>query len=122
MPGGRPERRARWRARQRCRLDVIPERYRALVLLATFASLRFGELATLRRDEIDLERCAVRIVAATTETDTGHLIDHDPKSQAGRRTVGTPSQAGVLTTAQREVIIALTWAFTLERAKGIEPS
>lgn len=68
-------------------LDIIPARYRALVLLATFASLRFGELAALRRSEIDLERCTVRIVASTAETDGGKLIDHDPKSQAGRRVV-----------------------------------
>lgn len=30
-------------------LDRVPPRYRALVLLAIFASLRFGELAGLRR-------------------------------------------------------------------------
>ena len=29
-------------------LDCIPARYRAMLLLATFASLRFGELAALR--------------------------------------------------------------------------
>ena len=34
--------------------DAIDPRYRALVLLGTFASLRWGELAALRRD-IDLE-------------------------------------------------------------------
>lgn len=37
-------------------LDVVPERCTALVLLATFAGLRFGELAALRRNEIDLVR------------------------------------------------------------------
>ena len=41
-------------------LNTIPVRYRALLLLATFASLRFGELAALRRCDIDLEQCTVR--------------------------------------------------------------
>ncbi len=73
-------------------LDRVPPRYRALVLLATFASLRFGELAGLRRGQLDLEGCAVRIVIATAETDDGRLIDDDPKSQAGRRRVAFPRE------------------------------
>ena len=73
-------------------LDQVPPRYRALVLLATFASLRFGELAALRRSELDLDSCTVRIVTSTAETDDGRLIDHDPKSQAGRRTVAFPQE------------------------------
>jgi integrase len=68
-------------------LDIVPQRYRALVLLATFASLRFGELAALRRQQLDLDDCSVKIAVSTAETDDGRLIDHDPKSQAGRRTV-----------------------------------
>ncbi len=35
-------------------LDGVPIRYRAMLLLATFASLRFGELAALRRCDLDL--------------------------------------------------------------------
>jgi integrase len=65
----------------------VPPRYRALVLLATFASLRFGELAALRRQQLDLDHCSVKIAVSTAETDDGRLIDHDPKSQAGCRTV-----------------------------------
>ena len=37
--------------------DVIDARYRALVLLGVFASLRWGELAALRRSDIDMEAC-----------------------------------------------------------------
>jgi integrase len=73
-------------------LDLVPPRYRALVLLATFASLRFGELAGLRRRELDLERCTVRVAVSTAETDGGLLIDDDPKSNAGRRTVSFPKE------------------------------
>jgi integrase len=56
-------------------------------LLATFASLRFGELAGLRRGQLDLDGCTVRIAISTAETDDGRLIDDDPKSQAGRHRV-----------------------------------
>jgi integrase len=73
-------------------VDQVPPRYRALVLLATFASLRFGELAGLRRRELDLDGCSVRVEISTAETDDGRLIDHDPKSQAGRRTVAFPKE------------------------------
>lgn len=71
-------------------VDEVPERYRALLLLATFANLRFGELAALRRDQLDLDHCEVRIDSSTAETDAGHLIDDDPKSLAGIRIVAFP--------------------------------
>ena len=48
-------------------LDNVPARYRALLLLATFANLRFGELAALRRDQLDLDACEVRVDASTAE-------------------------------------------------------
>jgi integrase len=71
-------------------VDEVPERYRALLLLATFANLRFGELVALRRDQLDLDHCEVRIDSSTAETDAGHLIDDDPKSLAGIRIVAFP--------------------------------
>ncbi len=58
--------------------DTLPPRYRALVLLATFAQLRLGELAGLTRDHIDLQRREVRIT--------------DAKSPAGNRTVTFPAE------------------------------
>jgi hypothetical protein len=48
---------------------------RALLLLATFANLRFGELADQRPNEIDLNACEVRVNASTSEMDDGRLID-----------------------------------------------
>jgi integrase len=45
-------------------LDRIPIRYRAMLLLATFASLRFGELAALRRGDIDLDHQLGRCTAS----------------------------------------------------------
>jgi integrase len=65
-------------------------RYRALVLLTTFASLRWGEATALRRCDIDLDTGTVRIRATYAERSTGEIILGPPKSKAGRRPVGIP--------------------------------
>ncbi|MGO9162738.1 MAG: tyrosine-type recombinase/integrase [Streptosporangiaceae bacterium] len=72
--------------------DALPVRYRAMVLLATFAGLRWGELAGLRRENIDLEAREIRIVETTAELDKGGLLPETPKSRAGRRTVAFPAE------------------------------
>jgi integrase len=41
--------------------DAVPDWYRALVLLTVFGSLRWGELAALRRSDIDFQARTVRI-------------------------------------------------------------
>jgi hypothetical protein len=41
--------------------EAVPVRYRCLVLVATFADMRWGELAGLRRGNIDLAACEIRI-------------------------------------------------------------
>jgi len=71
--------------------EAIGERYQSLVLLATFASLRWGELAALSRSNLDLDLGTVRVVCSLTETDRGELFPGPPKSAAGRRTVPLPA-------------------------------
>ena len=70
--------------------DAIDQRYRALVLLGTFGSLRWGELAALRRGDIDLEACTVRVDRQLTETISGAASFGPPKSDAGVRLVPFP--------------------------------
>jgi len=70
--------------------STYDRRYRALVLLATFASLRWGEATALRPCDLDLERGAVRVRAAFIERSTGEILLGPPKSRAGRRVVGIP--------------------------------
>jgi integrase len=72
--------------------DAVPVRYRVLVLLATFADLRWGELAGLRRENIDLDACEIRVVETVAELDKGGLLPETPKSRAGRRTVAFPAE------------------------------
>ena len=73
-------------------LNRIPVRYRAMLLLATFASLRFGELAALHRGDIDLDRCSVQVVRALVQMNDGKVFEDEPKSRAGRRVVSFPRE------------------------------
>jgi integrase len=69
--------------------DAIQPRYRALVLLAMFGSLRWGELMGLRREHIDVAARTVRVDASAVESASG--ISFGPtKTAAGRRTVAIP--------------------------------
>jgi integrase len=71
--------------------DAMPKRYRVLVLLATFASMRWGELAALVREDVDLGAGTVQIRVALVELVDGSLVVGPPKSAAGRRVVSLPS-------------------------------
>jgi integrase len=68
--------------------DAIEPRYRALVLLATFGNLRWGELAGLRRRNLDLDSQCVRVTETVYEF--GQLVKGTPKSRASIRTVVFP--------------------------------
>ena len=72
--------------RQVARLaDAIGPRYGALILLAVYGSLRWGELAALRRGDFDLDKSTVRIERSLTEMPGGGYSYGPPKSAAGRR-------------------------------------
>jgi integrase len=70
--------------------DQVPPRYRALVLLAAFGGLRWGELAGLRRKRIDLDRGTVTVAEQLLEVNGAFSVG-PPKSAAGRRTVALPA-------------------------------
>ncbi len=66
-------------------------RYRAIVLLAAFASLRWGEVTALQRCDLDTSAGTVRVRAAFIERSNGQMIVGPPKSRAGLRTVTVPA-------------------------------
>ncbi|MEU4128527.1 tyrosine-type recombinase/integrase [Streptomyces wuyuanensis] len=66
--------------------------YRLLVLLAAFTTLRFGELASLRRRDVDLAGRVVLVQRAQAEMQDGRLFDKAPKSAAGVRPVAFPDE------------------------------
>jgi integrase len=82
---------ALWRMADDGRADCHQDRrFHALVLLATFASLRWGEVTALRRCDLDLDAGTVRVRAAFVERSTDEILLGPPKSRAGRRVVGIP--------------------------------
>jgi integrase len=70
--------------------DATGERYRALVLVAAFSSLRWGELAALRRSDIDVQARTVWVVRQLTERRGGGFAFGPLKSDAGQRAVAVP--------------------------------
>jgi integrase len=73
--------------------EVVPERYRALVLLTTFGCLRWGEVTALQRQDIDTVMGTVRVRQAFTEQRGIGLVLGAPKSRASRRVVSLPAVA-----------------------------
>jgi len=74
--------------------EAIVPRYRGLVLLAAFTSLRFGELRALRRKRLDLGRATVLVAPedGNVQRDrSGAAHFTRPKSRAGARTVAIPA-------------------------------
>ncbi|MBM3695266.1 MAG: site-specific integrase [Actinobacteria bacterium] len=69
--------------------DAIAPAYRALVLTAGFTGLRFGELAALRKDNLNLLRRTLRVEQTLTEV-RGALAFGPPKTEAARRSVTIP--------------------------------
>ena len=65
-------------------------RFRALILLATFASLRWGEAIALGRCNLDLEGRTVSVRRQYLEL-SASVVAAPPKSRAGLRTVAFPA-------------------------------
>jgi integrase len=71
---------------------AMPPRFEALVLVAAFSGLRWGELAALRRCDVDLDAAVVRVprkLAALRD----RMEFGPPKSEAGNRSVTLPAAA-----------------------------
>lgn len=67
----------------------LPPRYQLMALLAAWCTLRFGELAELRRTDVDLKNAVLRIRRGVVRA-SGETIVKSPKSDAGSRDVAVP--------------------------------
>lgn len=70
-------------------VEAMPEDRQLMVLLAAWCALRFGELAELRRKDIDLTNGLVRVRRGVVRTSSGVVVG-TPKSDAGARDVAIP--------------------------------
>ena len=69
--------------------DHMPERLRAAVAIAAWCALRYGELAELRRKDIDVANRQIKLRRAVTFPPGGAVVG-PPKSDAGVRDVAIP--------------------------------
>jgi integrase len=74
--------------------EAVGARYRALVLVAAYGGLRWGELVGLRVKRVDLLHGQVTVAEQVAEVN-GQLNPGPPKTSAGRRTITLPSVAAV---------------------------
>jgi integrase len=72
--------------------DAVPQRYRALVLLAAVGGLRKGELFALTRAHVDLFHRTVTIAVQRQQSRADAHIFGPPKTEAGKRTLALPAQ------------------------------
>ncbi|ORT47457.1 site-specific integrase [Frankia sp. KB5] len=71
--------------------DKFDRRFRTLILVTTFASLRWGEVTALQRRDVDIENGTVRVRHAMVELRGQGVVLGPPKSRAGVRTVSLPA-------------------------------
>jgi integrase len=69
---------------------AVPDRYRAMILTAGLAGLRQGELLALRRRDLDLRAGVIHVRRKRQQLASGEIIESEPKSEAGKRTVALP--------------------------------
>ena len=70
--------------------DVMPDRLRLVIQLATWCQLRRGEILGLRRCDVDIMHSVLRIEQSRTFTRDGHSLTKSPKTGAGRRSMSVP--------------------------------
>ena len=72
--------------------DAMPPRFSALIVVAALSGLRWGELAALRRQDVDLAAGLVRVPRKLAVLN-GRVEFGPPKSDAGVRVVALPAAA-----------------------------
>lgn len=70
-------------------VKAVPEKYQLMVLFGAWLALRFGELAELRRSDVDVKGRVVHVRRGVVRTKSGRKVK-DPKSEAGKRPVAIP--------------------------------
>lgn len=70
-------------------VEAMLPKHRLLILLATWCALRFGELAELRRSDIDLKNGRLKIRRGVVRVN-GQTLVGTPKTDAGSRDVAIP--------------------------------
>jgi integrase len=70
--------------------DAVPARYRALVLTSGYVGLRWGEVAGLKRQRLNVLRGTLTVAETLAEV-KGHLSFEEPKTATSNRSLTLPS-------------------------------
>jgi len=81
-------------------LPHLPERYRAMVLVAAWGGLRSGELRNLRRRDIDLKNAVVHVREQVQNVPGKGKVVRDLKTEAAHRDVDLPAHVVTVLRAQ----------------------
>lgn len=68
----------------------MPDKHRLMVLLADGCALRFGELAELRRMDVDVKKAVIHVRRGVVRSKSAGVVAKAPKSEAGIRDVPIP--------------------------------
>ncbi|MDQ6526880.1 site-specific integrase [Nocardioides sp. LHD-245] len=71
-------------------VGAMPDRHRLMVLLASWCALRFGELAELRRKDVDTRAGVLHVRRGVVRSKSAGVVTKAPKSDAGVRDVAIP--------------------------------
>jgi integrase len=66
---------------------VMPAQYRALVVVGAYEGLRFGEIAALRRRDIDLIHKEIKVVRSAVDLAGAEVTFEQPKTNRSEREV-----------------------------------
>lgn len=70
-------------------VEAMPQRYQVMTLLAAWCGLRFGELAALRRSDIDVKNGVIHVRRGLVRA-AGETIEDTPKTASSIRDVAIP--------------------------------
>ncbi|QCX27697.1 tyrosine-type recombinase/integrase [Nocardioides jishulii] len=68
----------------------MPDKHRLMVILADSCALRFGELAELRRMDVDTKNAVIHVRRSVVRSKSAGVVAKAPKSEAGIRDVPIP--------------------------------
>ncbi|ASO21549.1 integrase [Actinoalloteichus hoggarensis] len=74
-------------------LPAVPDRHRAFVTVAAGSGMRWGEIAGLAFDAVDLTAGTVRVARTVVEVSGRRSVKATPKTAAGRRIIPLPRWA-----------------------------
>ena len=74
--------------------SAMKDRYRLVVLTGAYTGLRFGELAALRLDDLDLLRRTLRVDEQLSRQGSSKMTPGPLKSKKAYRTIGIPTFLG----------------------------